>query len=296
MSNIFELLYCKKGAAYREDQIVETSYLSVCPNIDKPIGSLAGNSRVVGDVSLEVQTRIIEKIIEVGVRYQLAYRDIAMLLLIAKVESGLNPDAAAGTTSAAGISQYVNGLANDVAKGKDANRILGFSLDLILPKDRFDAEKGIFGLFVSYMVCKEKAAKFDASKASEYAYIFHHDGWFSNLHKKGPETRDSYKIYLNKIKPLLPKVEAALKVNAGLQFELKDADGALKSGQPYVLVLPKKNSSQHPGVTQKADTVRVIKGVTDGQGRTKPVQISGIGEIVLGILSPFIRTRREIHS
>lgn len=291
MSTIFDLLLCKKGAAYRDSQIADKSYLRRFPDIDKAAGALAGNSRVVGDAAPEVQKRIVEKIIEVGVRYQMSHRDIAFMLLMAKVESGFNPDAAAGTTSAGGLSQYVDGLAGDVANGKDAKRIIGFSLDLTRPKDRFDAEKGIYGLLISYVICKERAALFDAKNPTEYVYIFHHDGWNSNLNKRGPELRDSYKIFINKIKPLLFKVEAELKANHGLQFVLKDADGVPKAGQPYVVVLPKQKPSQRPDAAQESDVVRVIKGATDGQGRTKPIQSRGVGEIVFGILNSFVLSK-----
>jgi LysM repeat protein len=287
MSILYNLLLCKKGPAYRDSQIADKSYLRRFPDIDKTASTLAGNSRVVGDASPEVQKRIIEKVIEVGVRYQMSYRDIAFMLLMAKVESGFNPDAAAGTTSAGGLSQYVDGLAADVTNGKDAKRILGFSLDLTRPKDRFDAEKGIYGLLISYVICKEKATSFNTQNPTEYIYIFHHDGWNSNLNKRGPELRDSYKIYINKIKPLLSKIEAELKANHGLQFVLKDADGAPKAGQPYVVVLPKQKPSQRPGAAQESDVVRVIKGTTDGQGRTQPIQSKGVGEVVFGILNSF---------
>ena len=109
MSTLYELLRCKKGAAYAEDKIKDWSFLHTKPAIDKPAGALAGNSRVHGDAPAAVQDRIIDMLVEIGARYKLSYRDIAHMLLICKLESGFNPDAAAGTTSAAGLERYFPG-------------------------------------------------------------------------------------------------------------------------------------------------------------------------------------------
>lgn len=104
MTTVYELLRVqKKGAAYKPEQIVDYSWLHKMPEIEKPAGAPAGRSRVYGDADEKVQDRIIDIIIEIGSRYKLPYRDIAHMLLLCRVESGFNPDAAAGTTSAAGL-------------------------------------------------------------------------------------------------------------------------------------------------------------------------------------------------
>ena len=103
---LYEYLRAKKGAAYRPDQIKDRSMLAKKPAIDKAVGRIAGRSRIHGDIEPLMQDRVIDLIIEIATRYKMSYRDIAHILLITKIESGFNPDAAAGTTSAAGLGQY----------------------------------------------------------------------------------------------------------------------------------------------------------------------------------------------
>jgi len=99
MTDIYELLKPKKGYAYKEDQIIESSLV----NLPIPQGKkLKGNSRVIGDVNNETFKAIVDIIISLCSRYNLDYKEIAYTLLICLAESGFNPDAAAGTTSASG--------------------------------------------------------------------------------------------------------------------------------------------------------------------------------------------------
>ncbi|MDD2468420.1 MAG: transglycosylase SLT domain-containing protein, partial [Desulfuromonadaceae bacterium] len=70
-------------------------------------GRASGNSRRHGDASPEVQRKAIDTIIEAAKNHGLTNRETAHVLAIAFVESGFNPDAAAGTTTAAGLGQFV---------------------------------------------------------------------------------------------------------------------------------------------------------------------------------------------
>lgn len=114
------------------------SLLNKYPTIDDEIKP-RGNGCVIGDAGKVVQDRIIDMITFIASRYSLQYNEISWVLLMTKVESGYNPDAAAGTTSAAGISQATVGFASDAWKLPEI--ILGFKLDITGEKV-FDAERG----------------------------------------------------------------------------------------------------------------------------------------------------------
>lgn len=288
MSDIYELLYCAKGAEYKEEQIKDYSALKKYPHIIKPEGALAGNSRVVGDASREVQQKIIDKIIEVGVRYHLNYREIAYVLLIAKAESGFNPDAAAGTTSASGIAQYTKGNAEEAEKDNYSKDMLGFSLHMVPWPDRFDAEKGVFGLVLSYMVGRNKAKEMAGAHWENYVYIYHHDGWYTHTTPQEAKKLGSYAIAEKKIIPHLDAVEAALKSSTKVSFTLNDTQGTPKANQPYVAIVAAAAPAGKPPSAQKAKEVKVIKGATDGQGKTQPIHVPGVSEIVFAILNPYV--------
>ena len=106
MTTLYEYLATSKGKAYKTEQIKSYSWLAIAPEIQKQPNEIAGNSRIWGDISARGQGQVIDLIIEICTRNKLSYREIAYVLLMARVESGFNPDAAAGTTSAAGIGQY----------------------------------------------------------------------------------------------------------------------------------------------------------------------------------------------
>ena len=77
--------------------------------IDTRPGRLAGNSRIWGDASQEVQRKVIDALVEAAKKDSFNVRRIALLLAMVKIESGFNPDAAAGTTSASGLGQFITG-------------------------------------------------------------------------------------------------------------------------------------------------------------------------------------------
>ena len=164
MSDLYEYLNAKKGKAYFDDQIKPFSLISLYPDIDTS-RKLRGNSRTIGDADKDVQEAIIDMIITIAVRYGLSYKEISYILLTTKVESGFNPDAAAGTTSAAGLAQGTVGFIEDALT--QSEDILGFQLDL-RNEEVFDAEKGCYAVVYSFLLNKSKVMESYTSDQSEY--------------------------------------------------------------------------------------------------------------------------------
>ncbi|MEG2049135.1 MAG: lytic transglycosylase domain-containing protein, partial [Comamonas sp.] len=103
----YNVFYTKnKGAEYKDKQV--KSYSHYKEPVDHSPGRLAGHSRVWGDAPLAVQKQVIDKLIAAAKGAGMNVRRTALLLATAKIESGFNPDAAAGTTSASSLGQFVN--------------------------------------------------------------------------------------------------------------------------------------------------------------------------------------------
>lgn len=289
MPTLYEYLREKRGREYSAKQIKEYSYLHKKPNIDKPPGALAGRSRVWGDASDEVQDRIIDILVEIGVRYKLAYRDIAHLLLFCRVESGFNPDAAAGTTSAAGLGQYTAATVEEAAKDHISKKRLGFNLDLS-GDGVFDAERGAYGVVLSYMFCKERAIKYFGKDWERHAYLFHHESWYLNPTADimgSKAVRDVQSIINTKILPHIGPVEAMLSKKGAVSFKLLTRDDKPYANQPYVAIVPPAASKKKP-VTIQADrpaNPKVITGRTDGAGKTQQIEAPGLAEVLFVILN-----------
>ncbi len=69
-------------------------------------GRAAGGSRLWGDASEDVQEHAIEAVIAAAALFGLPQRETAHVLAIARVASGLNPDAADPDNSRAGLAQF----------------------------------------------------------------------------------------------------------------------------------------------------------------------------------------------
>lgn len=148
-------VYASKGAAYKPDQIKSYSYYNT------PIQGegTRGVSRIYGDASTDVQTEAIQAIIREGRNAGMSNEDIALTLAIAKHESGFNPDAAAGTTSAHGLGQFVN-------KTGEAYGITD--------ENRWDINTQARAL-VEHTTDNIKLAE-RKGQGREYVYAYHHDG------------------------------------------------------------------------------------------------------------------------
>ncbi|RZF27748.1 glycoside hydrolase family 19 protein [Paraburkholderia sp. UYCP14C] len=148
--------------AYRESQIANWSHYRL--PIDTSSGRVAGNSRRGGDAPKDAQIKVIDFLVQKGRQYHLGREDIAMVLAMTRHESGFNPDAAAGTTSASGLGQFVDQTA--AAYGINTN------------SQRFDAEQGADAMVRHYLENKRLATAGGATgrKIFVMTYAYHHDG------------------------------------------------------------------------------------------------------------------------
>jgi len=144
------------GAAYRSSQIESWSHYREPIDESRP---LHGQSRRWGDASPEVQSRVIDSLIESSREAGLTPRETAYVLAIARVESGFNPDAAAGTTSASGLGQFID----RTGKHYGLNNA-----------NRFDVDAQSDAL-VAHFVDNRNLAR-DRGQGEDYIYKYHHDG------------------------------------------------------------------------------------------------------------------------
>ena len=156
-SEIYESMIQPRGQRYLDAQIVPHSHYNDA--IDQAPGRAAGNSRVWGDASPNTQSRVIDELVAAGERAGMRPREIAYVLATARVESGFNPDAAAGTTSATGLGQFVDrtGASYGIT---DANRA-----DLHLQAEAL----------VAHHLDNAKIAR-SRGHGEAYVYKYHHDG------------------------------------------------------------------------------------------------------------------------
>ncbi|MGO4830167.1 transglycosylase SLT domain-containing protein [Cupriavidus sp. 2KB_15] len=157
----YEVMYAPVGMQYRDEDVVTHSHYRL--PIDKTPGRLSGNSRVHGDATKNVQRQVIDLIVEAATNNNLTREDLALVLAIARVESGFNPDAAAGTTSAAGLGQFVDATALHYGITTDSQR--------------FDAETSADAL-VRHTLDNMKMARARYSGRNVFlmTYAYHHDG------------------------------------------------------------------------------------------------------------------------
>ncbi|MGE5670022.1 MAG: phage tail tip lysozyme, partial [Fibrobacterota bacterium] len=95
------------GGKYKEEDIKPYSYYR------KPIDYSKqpfprGRSRIHADADNNVKEYVARKIVDTTIKTGGTLADAAFFLAVAQCESGFNPDAAAGTTSALGIGQITD--------------------------------------------------------------------------------------------------------------------------------------------------------------------------------------------
>ncbi len=156
-NDIYTSMVQPPGAAYRSSQIESWSHYR--EPIDRTDGRLHGESRRWGDASAEVQSRVIDSLIESSREAGLTPRETAHVLAIARVESGFNPDAAAGTTSASGLGQFID----KTGKHYGLNNA-----------NRFDVDAQSDAL-VAHFVDNRNLAR-SRGQGEDYIYKYHHDG------------------------------------------------------------------------------------------------------------------------
>ncbi|WP_166206711.1 XVIPCD domain-containing protein [Cognatiluteimonas telluris] len=154
---IHEALIQPRGQAYRASQVVAHSHY--LDPIDRGNGRLAGSSHVWGDATAATQSRVVDMLVEAARQAGLNPHRTAYVLAIARVESGFNPDAAAGTTSAYGLGQFIDRTAANYG---------------ISDKNRGDVPLQAKAL-VAHFLDNEAIAN-RRGQGEEYIYKYHHDG------------------------------------------------------------------------------------------------------------------------
>lgn len=182
-NDIYTNMVQPPGAAYRSNQIESWSHYREPIDESRP---LHGQSRRWGDASPEVQSRVIDSLIESSRDAGLTPRETAHVLAIARVESGFNPDAAAGTTSASGLGQFID----RTGKHYGLNNA-----------NRFDVDAQSDAL-VAHFVDNRNLAR-DRGQGEDYIYKYHHDGPTKDYgglglsHRKVAPHLDEYEQFVN---------------------------------------------------------------------------------------------------
>jgi hypothetical protein len=155
MPNVPSDLFGSRGPAYDKPAAVS--------HYNDPIltskGTLAGNSRIWGDAPIATQTAAINALTQAAAAQNLTTGDTALLLSIVRYESGFNPDAAAGTTSASGLGQFTDSTG------------AGYG---ITASNRWDISAQIKATVDYFVAVKNKAATLGLD--SSHIYALWHDG------------------------------------------------------------------------------------------------------------------------
>ncbi len=158
------LLVPKPGAAYKRSSVVKHSrYLTPVKG-----EGLRGKSRRWGDADLSVQAECVNSLISDlrGAGYSKS--EICFAVALWRCESGFNPDAAAGTSSACGLGQFLDRTRAVLCKRAGVNDSDPFSVDMNIACTR-ETLKECFAFARKY-------APRDSTRYFEFAYAYHHDG------------------------------------------------------------------------------------------------------------------------
>lgn len=291
--NIYDFLIVKKrGGKYK----TWTSGSLYNVEID-PDKQVKGESRIWGDASAEVQKIVIDKIISLGSRLHLSYKDIAYALLLCYAESGFNPDAAAGTTSASGLAQYTRGTMKDFSRR--AKKYLSQTLNMD-ETNVFDVDIGVYGVLAAYLFNKDLSEQWitssDPDKFWQTIYMLHHDGPGYYQDDRGKErairgkwSQDAVQAYNTKILPKLDKLESLLaNTEVDLEIQLEDSNGQPVVNKEYIIathnskvgLTPKKPAMLSTNRNQKK-SYHVVHGKTDANGLTKKLAASVGCEVII---------------
>lgn len=194
VTNHFEpILNKKRGGIYR--------IIKPYSHYKDPIVSnenYRGRSRVWADADLEVQERVVEDFVKImrsepfkrrsptpqynGKTETLDERFISLCIAIMRIESGFNLDAAAGTTSAASLGQFVKGTRTAYGIGKS---------------NLWDFNANARALINHTLDNRDYARK--KGQGEEYIYAYHHDG---------PSLAyDGLKLSVEKVMPMISKIQ-----------------------------------------------------------------------------------------
>lgn len=149
-----EELYGKKGSDPNE--LVPQSYYNDPLNVE-------GFTRNAGGAPKVDQEKAMKMIIHVGNTLQATQEEVAMALAIARHESGFNIYAAARSSSAYGLGQFID------STGKEYG----------LRQDNRDSLEDQASALIEFTQYNFKLAE-DRGKSLEYVYKYHHDGPTNN--------------------------------------------------------------------------------------------------------------------
>jgi len=151
--SLTEKLYGKQGV--QEGQPAPQSYFNF-KIVDRPF---KGNSRKAGDISKEQQEEIMKMIISTGRKEGMSNREIALTLATVRFESGFNPDAAAKTSSASGLGQFINETGSKYGLTEENRWDVGMQVQAIVDHTADNIE-----------MARKKGY------SEDYVYALHHDG------------------------------------------------------------------------------------------------------------------------
>jgi hypothetical protein len=154
-----ERIYAPRGGAPRE--VAKHSHYN--DPISHPDGELSGNSRRYGDASRETQKACMDLIIAKGRERGMSDHEIALTLAIARTESGFNPDAAAGSTSAAGLGQMIDRTGKHYGLDAGNRWSAGAQADALVQHTQDN-------------LAMARAKGHGGADLDRYTYAYHHDG------------------------------------------------------------------------------------------------------------------------
>ncbi len=154
-----ERIYAPRGGAPR-DVAKHSHYDDAIPH---PDGELSGNSRRYGDASRETQKACMDLIIAKGRERGMSDHEIALTLAITRTESGFNPDAAAGSTSASGLGQMIDRTGQHY--GLDGTN-----------RWSADAQADALVQHTQDNMAMARAKGHGGADLDRYTYAYHHDG------------------------------------------------------------------------------------------------------------------------
>jgi len=190
------ILIKNRGAPYRANKIVSWSHYNdpIVSNVN-----YRGRSRIWGDAELDAQERVIEDVVRLcrkpftrrsdkpsktGTSADIDDEFIALVIAIMRVECGFNIDAAAGTTSASSLGQFV----------KKTGKVYGIQPDYNMWDFTVNARALVNHTLDNRDLANNKGQGF------EYIYAYHHDGPSLAYGGLG--------ISRKKIMPWIPKIKS----------------------------------------------------------------------------------------
>ena len=231
-------LYAPRGSEYPEASIKSHSHYRDPIDPSQP-GS--GNSRVWGDASPEAQREAIDALMAAGNRAGLSDRDMAHVLAIARHESGFNPSAAAGTTSAHGLGQFIDGTG------------ASYGLD---DSNRWDVNAQA-GALVAHFQDNQRLAAQRGQTDEAYVYKYHHDG----------PTRDygGLDVARRHVVPRIDAMEAFVRDHRALNQRAEAEIPVRGAGDDALLAVPAGMRARAQGFElQLGDRLRQM-GMSDAQ-------------------------------